>query len=190
MFINFRKENDNFLKIFYTCIPKKRAYHTGSAYHISNISSYFAGIGIDDMFILMSGMAEGPSLTTAPSINDRMKYMLKKSGVAITITSITDLLAFAVGATSVFISIRTFCIYTGNKKFNFPYQLYLFERRFIYQSWYLLYCRCCHLFLLSEPTFLFLSCNMLEWKTNTTEKTFFMLLQNIIWGWQIKDVSV
>nr|XP_022329809.1 patched domain-containing protein 3-like isoform X2 [Crassostrea virginica]XP_022329811.1 patched domain-containing protein 3-like isoform X2 [Crassostrea virginica] len=95
------------------------------------------GIGIDDMFILMSGMAEGPSLTTAPSINDRMKYMLKKSGVAITITSITDLLAFAVGATSVFISIRTFCIYTGvaiffcylNQLFFFCPAICLNERR-------------------------------------------------------------
>ena len=86
-----------------------------------NSSSYFSGIGIDDMFILMSGMAEGPSLTTASSINDRMKYMLQKSGVAITITSITDLLAFTIGATSVFISIRTFCIYTGNKSLYFSY---------------------------------------------------------------------
>lgn len=70
------------------------------------------GIGIDDMFILMSGMADAPSLSTA-SIKDRMKYMLKKSGVAITITSITDLLAFTIGATSVFVGIRNFCIYTG-----------------------------------------------------------------------------
>jgi hypothetical protein len=71
------------------------------------------GIGIDDMFILMSGMADGPSLLTV-SIEERMKYMLKKSGVAITITSITDLLAFTIGATSVFIAIRNFCIYTGS----------------------------------------------------------------------------
>nr|XP_022331703.1 patched domain-containing protein 3-like [Crassostrea virginica] len=95
------------------------------------------GIGIDDMFILMSGMAEGPSLTTASSINDRMKYMLQKSGVAITITSITDLLAFTIGATSVFISIRTFCIYTGvailfcylNQLFFFCPAICLNERR-------------------------------------------------------------
>ena len=90
--------------------------------HLANTNSYSSGIGIDDMFILMSGMAEGPSLTTASSINDRMKYMLQKSGVAITITSITDLLAFTIGATSVFISIRTFCIYTGNKRLYFSFK--------------------------------------------------------------------
>ncbi|XP_062600352.1 patched domain-containing protein 3-like [Saccostrea cucullata] len=70
------------------------------------------GIGIDDMFILLSGMAEAPPLTTA-TVEERMVYMLKKSGIAITITSITDILAFMIGASSVFMSIRIFCIYTG-----------------------------------------------------------------------------
>lgn len=78
------------------------------------LSFCHTGIGIDDMFILMSGMAEATALTT-DSIKDRMKFMMKKSGVAITITSITDLLAFTIGATSVFVSIRIFCIYTGKK---------------------------------------------------------------------------
>lgn len=64
------------------------------------------------MFILMSGMAEA---STIDSIKEKMKFMMKKSGVAITITSITDLLAFTIGATSVFVSIRTFCIYTGKE---------------------------------------------------------------------------
>ena len=90
--------------------------------HLTNTNSYSSGIGIDDMFILMSGMAEGPSLTTASSIKERMKYMLQKSGVAISITSMTDLLAFTIGATSVFISIRTFCIYTGNKSLYFSFK--------------------------------------------------------------------
>lgn len=63
----------------------------------------------------MSGMAEAPSLTESPlTVNDRVKWMLKKSGISITITSITDLLAFGIGASSVFISIRNFCLYTGN----------------------------------------------------------------------------
>lgn len=64
------------------------------------------------MFVLMSGMAEARSLLEV-SVEKRMKSMLGKSGISITITSITNLLAFGVGATSVFISIRNFCIYTG-----------------------------------------------------------------------------
>lgn len=89
---------------------------------IENTLNFFfiiLGIGIDDMFILMSGMAEAPSLTDGAStvtvtVKDRVKWMLKKSGISITITSITDLLAFGIGASSVFISIRNFCLYTGN----------------------------------------------------------------------------
>ncbi|XP_062588601.1 patched domain-containing protein 3-like [Saccostrea cucullata] len=74
------------------------------------------GIGIDDMFILMSGMADAPSLSEQPNDNDirkRMIFMMKKSGVAITITSLTDFLAFAIGYSSVFKSIKNFCVYTG-----------------------------------------------------------------------------
>lgn len=70
------------------------------------------GIGIDDMFILMSGIAESQSLSEI-SVEERMKSMLRKSAISITITSVTNILAFCVGATSVFISIRNFCIYTG-----------------------------------------------------------------------------
>lgn len=87
------------------------------------ISSFcHTGIGIDDMFILMSGMADAPAMTTV-TIKDRMKFMMKKSGVAITITSITDLLAFTIGATSVFVSIRTFCIYTGKESEKLHFNL-------------------------------------------------------------------
>jgi hypothetical protein len=76
------------------------------------MSLVFAGIGIDDMFILMSGMADAPPLSEI-SIKERVIFMMQKSAVAITITSLTDLLAFVVGASSVFKSIRNFCIYTG-----------------------------------------------------------------------------
>ncbi|XP_055999745.1 patched domain-containing protein 3-like isoform X2 [Ostrea edulis] len=70
------------------------------------------GIGIDDMFILMSGIADAQPLSKI-SIEERVIFMMQKSAVAISITSLTDLLAFVVGATSVFKSIRNFCIYTG-----------------------------------------------------------------------------
>lgn len=60
----------------------------------------------------MSGMADAPPLSKS-SIMERVVFMMQKSGIAITITSLTDLLAFVIGATSVFKSIRNFCIYTG-----------------------------------------------------------------------------
>lgn len=77
---------------------------------------YLLGIGIDDMFILLSGMADAPPISSS-TIEERMAFMLKKSGIAITITSLTDMLAFIIGATAVFVSFRIFCIYTGKIEF-------------------------------------------------------------------------
>ncbi|XP_061189383.1 patched domain-containing protein 3-like [Saccostrea echinata] len=70
------------------------------------------GIGIDDVFILMSGIADAETIENS-SVSDRIYFMMKTSGIAITITSITDFLAFLIGASSVFLSVRNFCIYTG-----------------------------------------------------------------------------
>ncbi|KAK3099593.1 hypothetical protein FSP39_006685 [Pinctada imbricata] len=74
------------------------------------------GIGIDDVFILLSGIADAVDIKDGPGktvIENKMFFALKHSGVAITITSITDFLAFAIGASSTFISVRNFCLYTG-----------------------------------------------------------------------------
>ncbi|XP_033752702.1 patched domain-containing protein 3-like [Pecten maximus] len=68
------------------------------------------GIGIDDMFILLAGLAEAPLHETPPK---RVAETMRTSGVAITITSLTDIIAFGVGASSVFPGVRNFCIYTG-----------------------------------------------------------------------------
>jgi len=62
------------------------------------------------MFILMAGMA---SCSATATITDKMKQTMKTSGVAITITSLTDFLAFAVGASSSFLGVRNFCLYIG-----------------------------------------------------------------------------
>lgn len=64
------------------------------------------------MFILLSGMAGAPPLSESTE-EERMAFMLKKGGVAITITSVTDMIAFIIRASAVFVSIKIFCIYTG-----------------------------------------------------------------------------
>ncbi|XP_053400140.1 patched domain-containing protein 3-like isoform X2 [Mercenaria mercenaria] len=68
------------------------------------------GIGIDDMFILLSGLSEAQ---TKFSVGDKMAETLRIAGVGITITSLTDLIAFMAGAGSTFVAVRNFCIYTG-----------------------------------------------------------------------------
>ncbi|XP_053399173.1 patched domain-containing protein 3-like [Mercenaria mercenaria] len=68
------------------------------------------GIGVDDMFMLMSGIT---NTNYGESVEDRIGETMKTSGISITITSLTDLFAFAAGTSSVFLSVRNFCIYAG-----------------------------------------------------------------------------
>lgn len=68
------------------------------------------GIGIDDMFILMAGLS---SAQGKPSIEEKVSDMLRTSGIGITITTLTDLIAFIAGAGSSLVGVRNFCIYIG-----------------------------------------------------------------------------
>ncbi|XP_070195831.1 patched domain-containing protein 3-like [Littorina saxatilis] len=70
------------------------------------------GIGVDDMFLLMSSWSETlhqPDL----SVPDRVSMTLSVAGVGMTVTSLTDFLAFMIGYSSVFFSVRNFCLYAG-----------------------------------------------------------------------------
>jgi len=71
-----------------------------------------SGIGVDDMFILLSGLTKAVSVR---SPEDRIALMMRYSGVAITITSLTNIIAFGCGAASTFKSVRNFCVYTGTQ---------------------------------------------------------------------------
>lgn len=75
----------------------------------------FSGIGVDDMFMLMSGITNAKY---GDDVEARIGETMRTSGVSITITSLTDLLAFAAGASSVFLSVRNFCIYCGKYNMN------------------------------------------------------------------------
>jgi len=63
------------------------------------------GIGIDDMFVIMQCWTNlfPSSLTTKSklSIPEKMGMALKHAGVSITVTSLTDVAAFGVGALTV-----------------------------------------------------------------------------------------
>ncbi|XP_067674728.1 patched domain-containing protein 3-like [Haliotis asinina] len=70
-------------------------------------------VGVDDMFLMMSAWAETNIHGDDWDVPTRLGHTFRKAGVGITITSITDFLAFMVGATSDFLGIRNFCIFTG-----------------------------------------------------------------------------
>ncbi|XP_021371587.1 patched domain-containing protein 3-like isoform X1 [Mizuhopecten yessoensis] len=68
------------------------------------------GIGLDDMFIMMSGLADADPTA---AIEAKIAHVMKTSGTSITITSLTNVIAFFVGITSVFKSVRNFCMFTA-----------------------------------------------------------------------------
>ena len=61
-------------------------------------------LGIDDMFVIMQSLYNiGDTLNE--NVVDTMATAIGKSGVAITVTSLTDVLAFGIGSTTVSFSV-------------------------------------------------------------------------------------
>lgn len=71
------------------------------------------GIGIDDMFVIVSSWNNLSKEDRKGSLAMRIGSCMRHAGVSITVTSVTDFMAFAVGATTVLPSLRSFCIYSA-----------------------------------------------------------------------------
>ena len=68
------------------------------------------GVGIDDMFIIVDELDRVHPDQTIPK---RLGMVMRRVGPAITMTTMTDLLAFAVGTMSIFPSVVYFCTYAA-----------------------------------------------------------------------------
>ena len=72
------------------------------------------GIGVDDMFVIMQCFdnlrPEERDLTAVPAA---VALTMRRAGVAITVTSLTDFAVFALGATTVLPALRSFCLWCG-----------------------------------------------------------------------------
>tara|TARA_R110002050_G_scaffold137834_4_gene261527 strand:+ start:1177 stop:1482 length:306 start_codon:yes stop_codon:yes gene_type:complete len=69
------------------------------------------GIGVDDMFILISEFQHADTYMKGISNEHKIGIMLQRGGISITITSLTDALAFATGAITDIPAIRLFAAY-------------------------------------------------------------------------------
>ena len=68
------------------------------------------GIGVDDMFVIT---ATGDSISMKTQVKKRFSRALSFSGAAISITSLTNCIAFFVGASTSLPALRSFCVYAG-----------------------------------------------------------------------------
>lgn len=59
------------------------------------------GLGVDDIFVMMACWRQTQVDHYQKSIPEKMALMLQHSGAAVTVTSFTDVVAFAIGATTV-----------------------------------------------------------------------------------------
>ncbi|KAM4606284.1 patched domain-containing protein 3-like isoform 2-T2 [Polymixia lowei] len=82
------------------------------------------GIGVDDMFIMISCWQQ---TQVKDKVEDRMAATYKEAAVSITITTLTDALAFYIGLLTPFRSVQSFCMYTGTAVvFCFLYNITFF----------------------------------------------------------------
>jgi len=81
-------------------------------------------VGVDDVFIIMRAWDRSdPSL----SIPERTAFTLEDAGPSITISSLTNIMSFTIGATSDTPAVRTFCLYSAIAiALGYFYQLILF----------------------------------------------------------------
>ncbi|CAG0883652.1 unnamed protein product [Darwinula stevensoni] len=71
------------------------------------------GIGIDDTFVIIQCLENLVNAGGILKAEERVGEALKQAGVSITITTLTDIFAFGVGATTKIPILRSFCIFTA-----------------------------------------------------------------------------
>ncbi|CAJ0943304.1 unnamed protein product, partial [Mesorhabditis belari] len=81
-------------------------------------------VGVDNVFILLSAWRATP---THENLEHRLRETFAEAAVSITVTSLTDLISFAVGCATEFPSVKMFCMYAVVAViFTYIYQLTFF----------------------------------------------------------------
>lgn len=68
------------------------------------------GIGVDDMFVICNAIDQQPYHLPQ---RERIRKGMMHAGPSVTITSLTDCVAFFIGARSSIVAIQAFCVFAG-----------------------------------------------------------------------------
>ncbi|KAL3271630.1 hypothetical protein HHI36_022104 [Cryptolaemus montrouzieri] len=71
------------------------------------------GLGVDDMFVIMACYDDLSVDQKKLPIPEVLGLMLKHAGVSITITSVTDILAFLIGSSTIIPNLQSYCFYAA-----------------------------------------------------------------------------
>ncbi len=93
----------------------------------NNIPFLLLGLGVDDAFVLSAEFRRACTLMPGASIQQRIGSAVRTGGMSILITSLTDALAFLIGASTVLPALSWFCSFAGiGVLLCFLLQLFLF----------------------------------------------------------------
>ena len=78
--------------------------------HFAVLPFLMVGLGIDDMFVIMKTFRNVEETMDKQDLEEKIALTLKHAGVSITVTSLTDICVFSVGAITVFPGLQAFCV--------------------------------------------------------------------------------
>ncbi len=79
----------------------------------SSLFFIILGLGVDDIFVIMAALRKVKAERGELDLTQQIGLTMQKAGASITITSLTDIIAFLVGGTTVLPSLRSFCIFAA-----------------------------------------------------------------------------